>query len=364
MNRKNKFTKGISKKILFGFMVSGIMFTIGLGVLFVGANWFFSQFTWYSGDLLYEILKWLKGYIFPILILVWMIGICVIFFIYWRKVLGFISSVAEAGELMARDDDQLVKLPPELEQIERSMNEVKIKAAQNARAAREAEQRKNDLVVYLAHDLKTPLTSVIGYLTLLKDEPDISEELREKYLTISLDKAERLEDLINEFFEITRFNLSKLTLELSTVNLNRMLEQTAYEFKPVFLQKNLEYTLNFSGNIDIKCDVDKMERVFDNLLRNAVSYSFENTSIDIAAEKKENGIFISFTNKGNTIPAEKLERIFERFFRLDSSRASKSGGAGLGLAIAKEIVEAHKGKITAESFDDTIVFKIFLPQRL
>lgn len=114
----------------------------------------------------------------------------------------------------------------------------------NAAIAKKAEKRKNDLIVYLAHDLKTPLSSVIGYLNLLKDEQQISDELREKYLSISLDKAERLEDLINEFFEITRFNLSNITLEYRMINLTRMLEQLVYEFKPMLAEKNLTCSMD------------------------------------------------------------------------------------------------------------------------
>ncbi|MGO0862572.1 sensor histidine kinase, partial [Clostridioides difficile] len=168
-------------------------------------------------------------------------------------------------------------------------------------------------------------------------------ELREKYLSISLDKAERLEDLINEFFEITRFNLSNIELEYSKVNLTRMLEQLTYEFTPTLMSKNLKYTLSVAPNMMIKCDVNKMQRVVDNLLRNAIYYSFEDTTIEITAIQDEDDIKLKFVNHGNTIPEEKLERIFEQFYRLDTSRSSNSGGAGLGLAIAKEIVELHNG---------------------
>lgn len=254
-----------------------------------------------------------------------------------------------------------VVLSPELSVIEKKINSIKHTLVQRQLEAEFAEQRKNDLVVYLAHDLKTPLTSVIGYLNLLRDENQISEVLREKYLSISLEKAERLEDLINEFFEITRFNLSNITLEYSRVNLTRMLEQLTYEFKPMLLEKDLKCILNIAPDIQIKCDVGKIQRVFDNFLRNAVNYSFDGGTIYIVIVQNEKNISIKFTNQGNTIPKEKLERIFEQFYRLDTARSSKNGGAGLGLAIAKEIVELHGGTINARSENEEIEFEVILP---
>lgn len=254
-----------------------------------------------------------------------------------------------------------IVLSSELTVTEKKINHIKHTLEQRKLATELAEQRKNDLVVYLAHDLKTPLTSVIGYLTLLRDENQISEELREKYLSISLEKAEHLEDLINEFFEITRFNLSNITLEYSMVNLTRMLEQLTYEFKPMFLEKNLKCELEIVPDTMIKCDVNKMQRVFDNLLRNAVNYSFADSTIRIVSTQNEGNLNIKFTNFGNTIPQEKLERIFEQFYRLDTARSSRSSGAGLGLAIAKEIVELHGGSITAKSENDIIEFEVTIP---
>ena len=281
--------------------------------------------------------------------------------IYLKSFTKYFNEINRGIDALIDENSGDVVLSPELSATEKKINSIKHTLAQRKLEAELAEQRKNDLVVYLAHDLKTPLTSVIGYLNLLRDENQISEELREKYLSISLEKAERLEDLINEFFEITRFNLSNITLEYSRVNLTRMLEQLTYEFKPMLLDKNLECVLEVAPDISVKYDVDKIQRVFDNLLRNAVNYSFDNGTVHIAVIQNEENIIIKFTNQGNNIPKEKLERIFEQFYRLDTARSSKSGGAGLGLAIAKEIVELHGGTITAKSENEEIEFEVTLP---
>lgn len=269
--------------------------------------------------------------------------------------------ISRSFNLLLRDNYSESDFPAELAAIEDSFNSVKRTLERRTLDAKLSEQRKNDLIVYLAHDLKTPLTSVIGYLTLLRDEKQISEELRGKYLNISLDKAQRLEDLINEFFEITRFNLTDIELQYSNVNLTRLLEQSAYEFQPMLSEKNLTYKLNAAENIMLKCDADKLQRVVDNLLRNAVFYSYENTAIDINVRQLNGAISISISNRGDTIPPEKLGRLFEQFFRLDSSRGTNKGGAGLGLAIAKKIVELHGGSIQARSEDETVEFTVTVP---
>ena len=301
-------------------------------------------------------------YVYMVGLILWVVCILYLTYKLLKKVVNYVYELqAATGKLFDKSVDY-IELSPELSEIAININRLKQEAENNARLAQENEQRKNDLIMYLAHDLKTPLSSVIGYLTLLHDdEQQISQELREKYLSISLDKAERLEDLINEFFEITRFNLSNITLQYSNINLTRLLEQLIYEFKPILKEKNLKCTLNSTSDIMLHCDANKIQRVFDNLLRNAVIYSYTDTEVAITTELQENTIVITFENFGNPIAEEKLKLIFEQFYRVDTSRNTTSGGAGLGLAIAKHIVELHKGTIVAHSKDECIKFIVTLP---
>ncbi len=281
-----------------------------------------------------------------------------------RRPLGYLDELVAAAERLTQDSGRMIFLPTPLREAQDHLNLLRERSLRAAAVAKEAEQRKNDLIVYLAHDLKTPLASVIGYLTLLRDEEEISPRLREKYTGIALDKALRLEDLVNEFFDITRFNLTTLTLEPERTNLSRMLEQMVSEFSPVLQEKELSWETAISQDVEISCDRDKLQRVLDNLIRNAVSYSAPGTAILVAMEPEGNEAVLRLQNHGRTIPPEKLCHIFEQFYRVDSSRASATGGAGLGLAIAKEIVELHGGSITAESEQESILFTVRLPKGL
>ncbi len=362
MNSKMRnFKRALSLRILTKFMIAIVAFIVlVIGMLLMGL-WIFSLFTWQGDEPIYQFLRVFNDNRYQTLMVIFVVGFSVIFIRYWIKTLSYLEDVIQATGNVYDTKDEMIVLPVELKQVENQMNQIKLNVRQSERAAKEAEQRKNDLIVYLAHDLKTPLTSVIGYLSLLRDEDQISEALREKYLSISLEKAERLEDLINEFFEITRFNLTNLCLELSNVNLARMLEQIVFEIKPMLSEKKLSCRLAVPPDIMIKCDVNKMQRVFDNLLRNAVNYSFEGSVIDITVTQEGDLIKMKFLNHGNTIPQEKLSRIFEQFYRLDTARNSKTGGVGLGLAITKEIIELHHGTIVASSADEIIVLELTIP---
>lgn len=363
-NKTDEAVKKLMSSQIINILIALFIYTAaGFIIYIVGINIFHFKI-WYGYEPLYRILNWFDKRRDICAILYIIVGYTVIIMYFLKMAFTYLQEVANAVNQVYIKDNKLVALSPSLKSIENRLNQTKIDLIDNERIAREAEQRKNDLVTYLAHDLKTPITSIIGYLTLLQDEPDLPVDMRIKYTGIVLNKAERLEELINEFFEITRFNLSKLMLEPELINLSRMAEQITSEFIPVLAEKKLSWNTDIDQNIEIVCDPDKLERVLDNLIKNAVNYSYENTEIYFSMKRKEDSVEIIIRNRGKTIPKDKLRRIFEQFFRLDSSRASSTGGAGLGLAISKEIVELHGGIISAESEDENIMFKVTLPVRV
>lgn len=344
------------------YAIALIVFTL----LFVGAvaicAYICYQLEWYPEDPLYRLLNFIRNNVEVVCAVLVLLGWIVITYFFIRRPLNYIDEITDAAKRLASPSEEEIKLDRALYEMQYELNTVREKALRSAELAREAEKRKNDLIVYLAHDLKTPLTSVIGYLTLLNDEPDISPETRARYTGIALEKAERLEQLINEFFDITRFSLTTLTLEPERINFSLMLEQTVSEFYPVFAEKNLACKADIQPDTELLCDPDKLERVFDNLFRNAVNYSYPNSEIKLSMTADNGEVTVVVSNRGKTVPKEKLDRIFEQFFRLDSSRSSGTGGAGLGLAISKEIVDLHGGKIFAESENESIIFTVVLPQ--
>lgn len=273
----------------------------------------------------------------------------------------YFDEVSAGMDRLAEESDDEIILSPELDFMEKKLNQIKNNLDKQRKAALEAEQRKNDLVVYLAHDIKTPLTSVIGYLSLLDEAPDMPLTQKAKYIGITLEKAYRLEQLINEFFEITRFNLQAIILNKEKINLLFMLQQMADEFYPMLTPQEKRMSVNVPDCLTLWGDADKLARVFNNILKNAIAYSNENSVIDISAKEQDKKIVITFTNQGNPIPQAKLETIFEKFYRLDSARSANTGGAGLGLAIAQEIVTAHDGTISVESNTENTIFTVKLP---
>ncbi len=285
----------------------------------------------------------------------------VVFYYALSQMTKYFNEVSTGVNQLVKESDKEIKLSHEMSFMEIKLNKIKNILQKKERDAKEAEQRKNDLVVYLAHDIKTPLTSVIGYLNLLDEARDMPNEQKENYISIALEKSYRLEQLIDEFFEITRFNLQTIVLNKEKINLTFMLQQMADEFYPMLSPQNKKVNVKAADNLSLWGDADKLARVFNNILKNAIAYSFDNSVIEISAYKKDENVIIEFANKGKPIPPQRLNTIFEKFYRLDVSRSTEKGGAGLGLAIAKEIISAHGGKIYAKSDDNITSFTIELP---
>ena len=293
-------------------------------------------------------------------------GFAVLFLFFFYLSIGrmtrYLNDISDALEKILNSSDEPIVLVPELAPMAEKMSSLKQKLARREHQAAESEQKKNELVVYLAHDLKTPLTSVIAYLTMLDEHPDMPREERVKYTHITMEKAIRLEELINEFFDITRFNLQDIVLEKEELDLSILLEQLADESYGMLSEKNMTCAVDVEERLMFRGDPDKLARVFDNLLRNAAAYGNENSQILIQARGGISGrITIVFTNEGPQIPQKKLEMIFEKFYRVDDARSSRTGGAGLGLAIAKRIVELHGGTISAASDSRNTRFIVSLP---
>jgi len=296
------------------------------------------------------------------LLIAFLVLFAVFFYISLSKMTKYLNQVERGIENVIADEADPIRLTAELKPIEIKLNEIKATIKRQEIEAAASEKKKNDLVLFLAHDLKTPLTSVLAYLSILEEHPELSKEERIRYTQIASEKAKRLEALIHEFFDITKFNLEDISLELVEVNISLMLEQLSDELYGVLQEKHLRCEVDVEDNLRISADPDKLARVFDNILRNAIAYCYEHSTILITAKRKKGKIEIIFSNEGKKIPGDMLQTIFEKFYRVDGSRSSGTGGAGLGLAIAKKIVLLHGGKIIAKSDNFRTQFIVTLPE--
>lgn len=274
----------------------------------------------------------------------------------------YFEEIGRGVDKLIHGDESYIELPYALNFMESKLNKINTTLQTRERETKEAQKQKDDLVMYLAHDIKTPLTSIIGYLNLLEEIPEMPLEQRAKYVGVTLEKAYRLEELINQFFEITRFNYSQIILQKSNVDLHYMLIQLAEEFYPITVKDNKTIEIDCPETVEVIADSDKLARVFNNVLKNAVTYSDPDSQIHIRVEELANNVQIVFENQGAEIPQLKLNAIFDKFYRLDSARSTNTGGSGLGLAIAKDIVEAHGGEITAQSEGKRTRFIVTIPK--
>ena len=358
--KTNKYGKELTFKFLKRLSKTTFLYTICFIIFYIVGRKICLSVTWYPDDPLYIILTGIfyQGFF---LLLIWFIGFLVILIITLMKSLSYIDALVSESKKLITKTDEKITLPEGLKEAEETMNQIKKEALINEKLAQENEQKKNDLIVYLAHDLKTPLTSVIGYLTLLDEEKNLSHKQKNKFIKIALEKSNKLEELINELFEITKYNSETLTIKKEKISLTLLINQVIDEFYPILKEQNKKIIFTPQKDIFIKVDPVKIARVFNNLIKNAINYSYDNSEIKIDI-KEEKDLIITISNQSKTLTKEELSKLFDKFYRVDYSRNTKLGGSGLGLAIAKEIIKLHDGNISVKSENEETTFTINLPK--
>lgn len=222
---------------------------------------------------------------------------------------------------------------------------------------RNAERQKNELITNVAHDLRTPLTTIVGYLELIKDDSALSKEDVHKYSGIAYEKSIRLQEMMDDLFEFTKLDNADIKLNKSMINLSGLIMQMTDEFYPSYKDCNITPIVDLpEENIYVQGDGQLLARVFDNLISNALKYGYHNTDLKIEVSGDEKYATVKVINHGDTIAPEDIPLLFNKFYRTDSSRNSKTGGTGLGLAITKNIVDLHHGDISVTSDDQITTF--------
>mgnify|MGYP004496599009 FL=1 len=288
------------------------------------------------------------------------------FLILTRKVTGDLSDIADGISSMTRDREAgslPVDRQDEIGEIARSVHQMTEELSRLMASEREALQSNKEMIACLAHDLRTPLTSLSGYLNLAMDTDKYDVEQRQHFAEVASRKADRLEGLIQDLFDYTKLMSGEITLHRHRIDFVKLVEQMIEEFYPL-LEEN-ELTCSFQTEcreLEMDVDPDLMARAVQNLLSNAVKYGKDGKQIIIRLEKGRNVTF-SVTNYGLIIPEKSLDMIFERFYRVEGARSPGTGGTGLGLNIAKEIITLHGGTITVESGLQGTVFSVEIPRK-
>ena len=286
------------------------------------------------------------------------------FLLLQSRSMRYISRISSAMREIAEGDLNItldVEGDDEFADMAENLNNMVEELRQLMDKERESERTKNELITNVAHDLRTPLTSIIGYLELLSGPVKLNEEMQKKYLDITYKKSKRLQKLIEDLFGFTKLNYGKISMKVSKVDIVKLLSQMLEEFYPNFMEKNLDYELqsNVTAKV-ITADGNLLARLFDNLINNAIKYGSEGKKIIVKVDATDTVVTVSVTNFGYVIPKEELPLLFEKFYRVEQSRSVNTGGTGLGLAIAKNIVDMHGGTIGVTSDLNGTVFTVKL----
>jgi signal transduction histidine kinase len=249
----------------------------------------------------------------------------------------------------------------ELSQLAVNINRLVERLKYTLEEERKAEQTKNELITNISHDLRTPLTTITGYLGLVEQDRYRDEVELRYYVSMAYEESQRLSQLIQDLFEYTRLRNNEMKLRTSKINLIEMLWQITEQFRLQLKEVHMEPRLLFDNTqLIVLADGNKLRRVFENLITNSIKYGQQGKYLDITGRADNQEVVVEITNYGEAIPPADLPYIFERFFRVEKSRNLHSGGSGIGLAIAKQIVELHGGTIEATSDSDLTCFTVKL----
>ncbi|WP_330362580.1 HAMP domain-containing sensor histidine kinase [[Clostridium] dakarense] len=281
-----------------------------------------------------------------------------------KKKINSISEIINTTNIMANGDlNQTIQTESkdEIRELANNINSIVSQLRNITIEERRAQQTKTDLITNVSHDLRTPLTSIIGYLGLIEEDKYKDEVELRYYTTIAYEKSKNLSILINDLFEITKMQNNTIKLDRIDINLVELLGQIVSQFEYEFNQENIKVRTDFSEDkLIVNVDPVKLVRAFENLINNAMKYGSDGKYIDIETRKQDNMAIIKIINYGEQIPALDLPHVFERFYRVEKSRSRNDGGSGLGLAITKNIIDLHDGSIKVESNSRSTIFEIKL----
>lgn len=288
-----------------------------------------------------------------------------IFFLFVNRKIRYIRYMEKGLKKIAHEDlgsTIQIKSTDELSELAKSINFMSKELKRKYEEERETEKLKNELITNVSHDLRTPLTTIIGFLRIMKDKKYEDEKAHDELVNTTYEKAEQLKKLLDNLFEYTKLNNKEIDLHQIEINLKNMLIQFIDEMGPFAEEHQLVIKAQLpKGKVIILADPNQLLRVFENLMSNAMKYSVKPGQIDVSLVQENGYALISFGNRSEPVLPEELPRLFERLYKIEKARTGDCySSSGLGLAITKSIIELHEGEIWAEGKGDYITFHIRL----
>ena len=353
-------------------ILSNIFYSLIITVLivfFVAWNVFrLSSFLSLEANLKNGVIDAIASFDTVVVILFTFFGIGIFILVLWileRRAFNNIEKFSDAMSDIASGDLAVqldIEGDDEFSYMAANLNSMVTELGDLIERERESEKAKTELITNVAHDLRTPLTSIIGYLELVMNKKDMTDEMQKQYVSIAYTKSKKLQQLIDDLFSFTKLADGRITMKMSRMDLVKLLEQLITEFYPSFQEKMLSYDLHSNvSSVMITADAKLLARLFDNLINNAIKYGADGKKIDVKVHASSDRVMVSVINYGKVIPESDIPHIFNRFYRVEQSRSTRTGGTGLGLAIAKNIVEMHSGDIKVTSDENGTVFTVILP---